>query len=77
MKNYTNKHYSSNRLNLDIKNMYTRLLDTNSPAIDKFCQEHKYIYRYLPFERFLEVLHKKQLAFISPIKWNDLFEIYW
>jgi hypothetical protein len=57
--------------------MYTRLLDTNSPAIDKFCQEHKYIYRYLPFERFLEVLHKKQLAFISPIKWNDLFEIYW
>ena len=74
MKNYTDKQYKSKSLNIDIKNEYTRLLDSNSQVIDKFCQEHKYIYRYLPFERFLEVLHKKQLAFISPTKWNDPFD---
>ncbi len=63
-----------NPLNLDIKNEYVRLLDTNSPTIDNFCKKHKYIYRFLPFERFLEVLHKNQLAFISPSKWNDPFD---
>lgn len=61
-------------LNLDIKNEYIRLLDSNNKMIDKFCRNHKYIYRYLPFERFLEVMHKKQLAFISPTKWNDPFD---
>lgn len=61
-------------LNLRIKNEYVRLLDSNSQVIDKFCLEHKYIYRYLPFERFLEVMHKKQLAFLSPKKWNDPFD---
>ncbi len=60
--------------NLDIKNEYVRLLNSNSKAIDKFCKDHKYIYRYLPFERFLEVMHKKQLAFLSPTKWNDPFD---
>jgi len=43
------KSDKSKSLNLRIKNEYVRLLDSNSQVIDKFCQEHKYIYRYLPF----------------------------
>jgi hypothetical protein len=50
---------------------YIVLNESNKSAIDKFCLENEYIYRYLPLERFLEVLHKKQLTFVSPKKWND------
>jgi hypothetical protein len=74
MKSPIDVNKSSKPNNLDIKNEYVRLLDSNSQVIDKFCREHKYIYRYLPFERFLEVMHKKQLAFLSPNKWNDPFD---
>jgi hypothetical protein len=74
MKNYSEIQSISRSLNLEIKNEYIRLLDSNSHVINKFCEDHKYIYKYLPFERFLEVLHKKQLAFVSPTKWNDPFD---
>ncbi|MBK9044187.1 MAG: hypothetical protein IPN97_13600 [Saprospiraceae bacterium] len=59
---------------IDIKNRYVRILDSNNNFMDSFCKEHKYIYRYLPFEWFLDILHKKNLAFISPSKWNDPFD---
>jgi len=52
------KSAKSKSLNLRIKNEFVRLLDSNIQVVDKFCQKHKYIYRYLPFERFLEVMHK-------------------
>lgn len=74
MNNYTEKQYNSKSFDIGINNEYIRILDSNNQLIEKFCQEHKYIYRYFPFERFLEVLHNKQLAFISPIKWNDPFD---
>jgi hypothetical protein len=74
MKSQMDLNKVSKPLNLQIKNEYVRLLASNSQVIDKFCREHKYIYRYLPFERFLEVMHKKLLAFISPTKWNDPFD---
>jgi hypothetical protein len=74
MKNYTEKQYNPKSFDGGVNNEYIRILDSNNQLIDKFCQEHKYIYRYFPFERFLEVLHNKQLAFISPIKWNDPFD---
>jgi hypothetical protein len=67
-----NKTYKA--LNLDIKNGYVRLLDSNSQVIDRFCKKHKYIYRYLPIERFFELVHKNKFAFISPNKWNDPFD---
>ncbi|MBK6566915.1 MAG: hypothetical protein IPG18_17370 [Saprospiraceae bacterium] len=44
---------------IDIKNRYVRILDSNNNFMDSFCKEHKYIYRYLPFEWFLDILHKK------------------
>lgn len=65
---------TSKPLNLEIKNGYVELVEINNKVIDKFCKEHEHIYRFLPFERFLEVLHKQQLAFISPTKWNDPFD---
>ena len=33
------------------------------------------IYRYMSFERFSEILFNKELAFISPSRWNDKFEM--
>jgi hypothetical protein len=74
MKSHKDENKISKPLNLQIKNEYVRLLDSNNQVIDKFCREHEYIYRYLPFERFLEVMHKKQLAYLSPTKWNDPFD---
>jgi len=74
MKSQIDEHNTSKPINLNIKNEFVRLLESNSSVIDKFCNDHQYIYRYLPFERFLEVMHKKQLAFLSPNKWNDPFD---
>lgn len=53
---------------------YIVLNETNRNEIDKFCNENEYIYRYLPLERFLEVLQTNKLAFVSPHKWNDPFD---
>lgn len=33
--------------------------------------ENTVIYRFFPFERFKELIEKKQLAFISPLKYED------
>jgi hypothetical protein len=74
MKSQIEVHNTSKPINLNIKNEYVRLLESNSKVIDKFCKDHQFIYRYLPFERFLEVMHKNQLAFLSPNKWNDPFD---
>lgn len=60
--------------NYQFENKFLRLLDSNNKEIEKFCRSNKYIYRYFPFERFLEVLHKNQLALLSPNKWNDPFD---
>lgn len=53
---------------------YIVLNNSNKNDIEKFYRDNQYIYRYLPLERFLEVLHKEQLTFVSPKKWNDPFD---
>jgi len=68
------KNITLSPLKMDLKDRYVRLLDSNNKTIESFCKDHKYIYRYLPFEWFLDILHKKHLAFISPSKWNDPFD---
>ena len=53
---------------------YIILNDSNRTEIDKFCSEQEFIYRYLPIERFLEVMQTNKLAFVSPKLWNDPFD---
>lgn len=53
---------------------YIVLNESNRNEIEKFCNENEYIYRYLPLERFLEVLQTNKLAFVSPRLWNDPFD---
>lgn len=53
---------------------HIRLINKNQDLIDKFCDKNRYIYRFLPLERLLEVLHNKQITFVSPVKWNDPFD---
>lgn len=35
------------------------------------------LYRYLPFERFYQMLINQELVLVSPKKWDDSFEQYW
>lgn len=56
------------------ENKYIRLLGGNSDEINSFCQNHENIYRYLPLERFLDVIHSMNLYFVSPEKWKDPFD---
>lgn len=51
-----------------------RLIESNRELIDEFCKENEYIYRFLPLERLLEMLHKNEITFVSPNKWNDPFD---
>jgi hypothetical protein len=74
MKPITDDKKTSKPLNLEINNNYIKLEESNNKLIDEFCKKHQYIYRYLPFERFLEVMHKKKIAFLSPSKWKDPFD---
>lgn len=53
---------------------HIRLTEENRKDIDLFCSKNKYIYRFLPLERLLEILDKKILTFVSPTKWNDPFD---
>jgi hypothetical protein len=53
---------------------YIVLNESNKSAIDKFCLENEYIYRFLPLERLLETLQTSKLTFVSPKKWNDPFD---
>ena len=48
--------------------------EKNRALIDQFCDKNKYIYRFLPLERLLEILHNNQITFASPNKWNDPFD---
>jgi hypothetical protein len=53
---------------------YIVLNESNKNAIDKFCLENEYIYRFLPLERLLESMQTSKIAFVSPKKWNDPFD---
>lgn len=53
---------------------HIRLIESNRKEIDDFCDKNRYIYRFLPLERLLEILHKNQITFVSPSKWNDPFD---
>lgn len=53
---------------------YIYLNKSNQNAIDKFCEENEYIYRFLPLERLLETLQTSRITFVSPKKWNDPFD---
>ena len=35
------------------------------------------LYRYVSFERFIQMLFFQELALIHPSKWDDSFELYW
>jgi hypothetical protein len=48
--------------------------DSNTKIIDEFASQHKFIYKFVPLERMLEVLQKKEIAFANPIKWTDPFD---
>lgn len=53
---------------------HIRLIEKNRRLIDDFCEKNRYIYRFLPLERLLEILHNNQITFVSPTKWNDPFD---
>lgn len=53
---------------------YIVLNESNRNEIEKFCFENEFIYRYLPLERFLELMQTNKLAFVSPRLWNDPFD---
>ena len=38
--------------------------------------EHS-LFRYIPFERFCQMLFMKELVLVSPSKWPDKYEEYW
>ena len=35
------------------------------------------LYRYVSFERFIQMLFSQELALIHPSKWDDSYELYW
>ncbi|MCX6159082.1 MAG: DUF2971 domain-containing protein [Ignavibacteriae bacterium] len=53
---------------------YYRLVEANNKEIIIFCNEHKYIYRFLPLERLLDMLQNDRMIFVSPRKWKDTFD---
>ncbi|WP_293894409.1 hypothetical protein [Flavobacterium sp.] len=53
---------------------YIILNNSNQAAIDKFCTDNEYIYRFLPLERLLETMQSGKMVFVSPKKWNDPFD---
>lgn len=53
---------------------FLKVIAKNKTEIDAFIAENEYVYRFLPLERFLETLQKKQFTFVSPSKWNDPFD---
>ncbi|MEP6794922.1 MAG: DUF2971 domain-containing protein [Saprospiraceae bacterium] len=55
---------------------YIRLLDANKSEVNKFISENEYVYRYLPLEYFLDMVHNKQLVFSSPKRWKDPFDSF-
>lgn len=42
--------------------------------LDEFIEDHEYIYRYLPMEYMLDIVHTNHMTFINPRKWNDPFD---
>lgn len=53
---------------------FQRVWEKNRALINEFCKENKFLYRFLPLERFLETMQKSHLVFVSPKKWNDPFD---
>lgn len=37
-------------------------------------EHQKFIYRIIPKERFFELIEKKEIAFINPLRWDDPYE---
>ena len=35
-----------------------------------------YVYRYIPFDRFKEVVEDKALYFVNPLRWDDEKEAF-
>ena len=56
------------------RGQYIRLISTNQKEIDAFNLEHKFIYRYVPMERLLDILQNENITFVNPQKWNDPFD---
>jgi hypothetical protein len=42
-----------------------------------FMNEYAYLYRYVTFDRLLEQLEKKTIAFLNPASWDDPYEKYY
>jgi hypothetical protein len=49
-------------------------LRLNKKRLEEIAKRHPVIYRYVPIDRMLQLLQKKQMAFISPRKWSDPFD---
>lgn len=58
------------------RSKFVLLNDNNHGVIEDFFIENDKIYRYLPLERFLEILHSNSLVFVSPKKWSDPFDSF-
>jgi hypothetical protein len=65
--NSSGEHYPAPVGNI-MPNVSENYINMNSSLIDKP------IYRIMPIHRLLEVLEKKQLDLVKPIKWDDPFE---
>jgi hypothetical protein len=43
---------------------------------EDFIKNNKYIFRFVPIDRFFEMLYAKKYPFVSPLSWNDPYEMY-
>lgn len=55
---------------------FFKVTSLHSSHADDFASHYRFIYKYVPLERMLEILQKQQIVFVNPFMWSDPFDSF-